>query len=75
MKIGLPKGLYYYYCKKWVYFFNELGIEVVSFDTNKEILELGNNVATSEMCLSLKIFLGHVVYLKDKCDYILIPQV
>lgn len=74
MRIGLPKGLYYYYCKKWVYFFDELGIEVVSFDTNKEILELGNNVATSEMCLSLKIFLGHVAYLKDKCDYILIPK-
>ena len=74
MKIGLPKGLYYYYCTKWIYFFEELGIEVVSFDTNKEILELGNTLATSEMCLSLKIFLGHVAYLKDKCDYILIPK-
>ena len=27
------------------------------------------------MCLSLKIFLGHIAYLKDKCDYILIPRV
>ena len=74
MKIGLPKAMYYYYCKKWVYFLNELKIDVISFDTNKEIIDLGNTIATSEMCMSLKIFLGHVAYLKDKCDYILIPK-
>lgn len=74
MKIGLPKALYYYYCKKWVYFFENLNIEVVSYETNKEIIELGNKISNSEMCLSLKIFLGHVYNLKDKCDYILIPN-
>lgn len=74
MKIGMPKGLYYYYCKKWLYFFEQLNIEVISFDTDKEIIDLGNKTAISEMCLSLKIFLGHVNYLKDKCDAILIPN-
>lgn len=74
MKVGLPKGLYYYYCQKWVYFFNELNVEVISYDTTKEIIELGNEIANSEMCLSMKIFLGHIKYLIDKCDYILIPN-
>ena len=27
------------------------------------------------MCLSLKNYIGHVAYLKDKCDYILIPRI
>ncbi len=74
MKIGLPKGLYYYYCQKWLYFFKELNIETIIFDTSKEIIELGNKISNSEMCLSLKIFLGHVYYLQDKCDYVLIPN-
>ena len=39
------------------------------------ILDLGIKYSTDEMCLSLKIFLGHVSYLKDKCDYVLIPRI
>lgn len=31
-------------------------------------------MANDEACLSLKLFLGHVVNLKDHCDYILIPR-
>ncbi len=76
MKIGIPKALYYYYFfDKWQYFFEQLNITLVTIDTNKEILERGSVYASSEMCLSLKIFLGHVDYLKDKCDYILIPKI
>ncbi|MEG2322349.1 MAG: acyl-CoA dehydratase activase-related protein [Bacilli bacterium] len=77
MKIGIPKALYYYYFyDKWFYFFKELGVEVVtSLDTNKDIIDKGSFYATDEMCLSLKIFLGHVHDLKDKCDYILIPNI
>ena len=75
MKIGIPKALYYYYFfDKWQYFFEQLNIELVTTDTDKNIIERGNTYANSEMCLSLKIFLGHVDYLKDKCDYILIPK-
>ena len=76
MKIGIPKALYYYYFfDKWQYFFEQLNIELITTDTDKNILELGNHYAASEMCLSLKIFLGHVAYLQDKCDYILIPKI
>ncbi len=76
MKIGIPKALYYYYYfEKWRYFFDEFNIELVSFDTDREIIAKGNYYASSEMCLSLKIFLGHIAKLVDKCDYILIPKV
>ena len=76
MKISIPKALYYYYfIMKWKYFFDYLNIEIVTIDTTKEIITKGDSYASSEMCLSLKIFLGHIDYLKDKCDYILIPNI
>ena len=73
IKIGLPRTIYYYNEGKFLkYFFEELNFEVViSPITNNEIKELGKTIANDEMCLSLKLFLGHVAYLVDKCDYIL----
>lgn len=76
MKIGIPKALYYYYLyDKWRYFFEQLDVEIITFDTDKDVIDQGNLYASSEMCLSLKIFLGHVAKLQDKCDYILIPKI
>lgn len=77
MKIGIPRSLfYYYYDGLWKCFFEQLDIElVVSPKTNKAIIDLGRSLATDEMCLSLKNYIGHVAYLKDKCDYILIPRI
>lgn len=77
MKIGVPRSLYYYYFKDlWINFFEYLKIDVIiSPETNKEILDLGLKYSTDEMCLSLKNYIGHVAYLKDKCDYILIPRI
>ena len=57
-------------------FFDELGIEyIISPETNKEIIENGSKYAIDETCLPIKIFLGHVDYLKDKCDYVFIPVI
>lgn len=77
MTIGIPRGLFYFYYKDiWLNFFKELDIDViVSPKTNKEIIDLGMKYSTDEMCLSLKNYIGHVTYLKDKCDYILIPRI
>lgn len=77
MKIGIPRSfIYYYYIDMWKYFFDALNIEVIiSPKTNKEILDLGIKYSNDEMCLSLKNYIGHVAYLKDKCDYILIPRI
>ncbi len=75
--VGLPRAmLYYRYRILWSVFFQELGIRtVISGPTDREILEQGSVLAIDEACLSLKIYLGHVRALVDKCDYILIPRV
>lgn len=77
MRIGIPKGLLYHrYSPFFNTFFKELGAEIVtSPDTNKEILNLGIKSSIDEACLPIKIFHGHVAYLKDKCDIMLIPRV
>jgi len=77
MKIGIPRGLYFYYFNSFYkYFFDYLDIQlIISPKTNSDILKLGMDIAGDEMCMSLKTYLGHVVYLKDKCDYILISRI
>lgn len=77
IKIGIPRALYYYYFKDiYKTFFEELGFEVViSPKTNYEILSLGNKHSVDEMCLSMKVLLGHVAYLEDKCDYLVVPRI
>ena len=77
MKIGLPKALlYYYYANLWKAFFNELKVEVIeSNDTTAKTLILGKEKSIDESCLALKIYLGHIEELKDKCDYILVPRI
>lgn len=77
IKIGIPRSLYYYYFSDlYTNFFKYLDCEVIiSPPTNKEIMELGNNNSVDEMCMSFKNYIGHVVYLKDKVDYIVIPRI
>lgn len=77
MKIGIPRSINYYQNKyMWKYFFEKLGIDIIlSPKTNKKIVDDGNRISNDEMCLSLKTYLGHIEYLKDKCDYILIPRI
>lgn len=75
-KIGLARSLLYYYYKDlWIYFFKYLDFDIVtSTTTNKEILSNGEKLAVDESCLALKLFLGHLENLKNKCDYILVPR-
>ncbi len=77
IKIGIPKALLFYkYGNLWINFFENLGFDIIiSPDTNLETLEKGKLKLDDEACLSLKIFMGHVEYLIDKCDYILIPRI
>lgn len=74
--IGLPRALLYHkYHLFWEEFFRRLGCEVVvSPETNREIMARGVAAAVDESCLSVKIFLGHVDYLKDRVDYLFIPR-
>lgn len=77
LKIGIPKALLFYkYGDLWTSFFEELGCDIViSPNTNREILDWGNKFSVDEACLSMKIYMGHVYYLLDKCDYILVPRI
>lgn len=76
-KIGIPRSIfYYYYGDIWKNFFDYLKIPyIISPNTNKEIMRKGIDKANDEMCLALKTYLGHVSYLQDKCDYILVPRI
>jgi len=58
----------------WHTFFHELGAEVVvSPQTTEAILSSGSSRVVAETCLPVKAFLGHVIYLAGKCDYVFIP--
>lgn len=76
-KLGIPRGLLYYsYYPLWKEYFSNLGVEVVlSPKTNKIILDLGVKSALDETCLPVKLYYGHVSWLKDKVDYIFIPRI
>lgn len=77
IKIGIPRSLfYYYYGPLWQQMFKKMNIDVIlSPPTTKEIMNFGNFYSYDEMCLSLKNYIGHVAFLIDKCDYILIPRI
>jgi predicted nucleotide-binding protein (sugar kinase/HSP70/actin superfamily) len=77
VKIGIPKAfLYYKYQIMWRSFFEELGFEVVvSPNTNKNILDVGINYSIDESCTSAKVYMGHVEWLINKCDFIFVPRV
>jgi len=75
--IGIPRALLYYqYYPMWKTFFEELGAEViVSPPTTQTMLIAGSSRVVAETCLPVKIFLGHVLSLVEKCDYIFIPAI
>lgn len=76
-KVGIARSLfYYYYGDIWENYLKELNIPyIISPVTNKEIMNRGIKISSSEMCLSLKNYFGHIDYLKDKCKYLLVPRV
>ena len=75
--VGIPKALLYYrYNILWTTYFKKLKCKVItSIDTNRDIIELGKKYSVDESCLASKIFMGHIAYLQNKCDYILIPRI
>jgi len=77
IKIGIPRAmLYHRYGVLWKNFFENLGCNVVlSPETNHQILELGIKNTIDECCLSYKIYIGHVLYLSKKTDYILVLRI
>lgn len=77
IKIGIPKALLYYkYKDLWCNFFENLDCDVIiSPNTTKETIDIGKKYVLDEACISVKIFMGHVHFLIDKCDYIFVPRI
>lgn len=77
IRIGIPRALHYYRNGVfWKTFFDYLGCKVIlSPETNQEIINLFSIKNFNSICLPYKIYLGHIIYLKEKCDYILINEI
>lgn len=78
IKIGIPRGLYYFHFGTlWQYFLEELGFEVVcSPETNRQILELGLSVTVEGACLPVKAYVGHALTLaKQGITRLFVPQI
>lgn len=77
IRVGIPRALNYYkYFPLWKRFFLNLGVDVIiSPPTNKKMLDLGARYVIDEVCLPVKVFFGHVNYLKEKVDYIFVPRI
>ena len=75
--IGIPRALLYYqYYPMWQTFCRELGIDiVVSPPTTQAMLAAGSSRVVADTCLPVKVFLGHVLSLVDKCDMLFIPAI
>lgn len=75
-KVGIPRALFYYkYYPFWKAFLNEFSVEIIVSDkTTKKILDDGIKSCVDEACLAVKLFYGHVLNLKDRVDYLLIPR-
>lgn len=76
-KVGIPRALLYYkYFPMWRAFLEKLGADiVVSEHTNQRLISQGASLVVSDTCLPVKVFIGHVLSLSDKCDKLLIPVV
>lgn len=74
MKVGIPRGLlYYYYGGAWEAFFRLLGVEtVVSGETTAAIIAAGSRA--DEVCLPVKAYCGHAASLSASVDCLFVPR-
>lgn len=77
MKIGIPRALlYYWYGHLWENFWQECGVEVItSSATDHQVIRWGTEHALDEICLPVKIFIGHVRRLLPNVDWVMIPHI
>lgn len=74
--VGIPRGLlYFHYQPLWATFLSQLGVTVrVSQPTERAHLETAQSLTRSDLCLPVKVFIGHVDRLKDQVDWLLVPR-
>jgi predicted nucleotide-binding protein (sugar kinase/HSP70/actin superfamily) len=77
-KIGIPRGLFYYYYYPLVKtFFTDLGAEIVlSSRTTRLTVDSGIEAAVDEPCFPIKVYFGHVRELcQQDIDYLFVPRI
>lgn len=76
MRIGVPKGLFYYQYRPFIEsFFHELNLTVdYGGNAGKKTLDVGSRNCVDEACLPMKIYHGHVKSLSEVCDFIVVPR-
>jgi predicted nucleotide-binding protein (sugar kinase/HSP70/actin superfamily) len=77
-RVGLPRALLTYrYYTLWKIFIAGLGCEVVESPwTNQQILDQGVRLTVDDICIPVKVYIGHLLYLQGKgVDAILAPRV
>jgi len=74
--VGIPRGLIYYHYPALIKtFFESLGAKVqLSKTSTRKLLHDGLKISSDEECFSCKLFYGHVINLKDKVDFLFLPQ-
>jgi predicted nucleotide-binding protein (sugar kinase/HSP70/actin superfamily) len=78
LRVGLPRALLTYrYYVLWKSFVAGLGCEVVESPwTNRQILDQGVRLTVDDICIPVKVYIGHLLYLQGKgVDAILAPRV
>ncbi|MEO0098175.1 MAG: acyl-CoA dehydratase activase-related protein [candidate division WOR-3 bacterium] len=77
MRLGIPRALqYYYHYPIYEKYLRGKGFTLIlSPETNKEIKEKGLKLAPPEICLPVKVYIGHCAELKDKVDALFVPRV
>lgn len=76
MRIGIPRALMFYrYYPFMKTFLEGCGFEVLaSPPTDLRILEKGAECCVDDICVPVKAFFGHVDFLKDRVDALLVPR-
>lgn len=76
MKVGVPRALMFYrYYPFLRAFLEECGCEVMpSPPTNLSILGRGTDLCVDDVCVAVKVLFGHVSYLEERVDAVLIPR-
>jgi predicted nucleotide-binding protein (sugar kinase/HSP70/actin superfamily) len=67
--------MFYHFFPLWRSFWENLGWRVnVSPFTTLEIVEAGKGLTSSDLCLPVKTFLGHLLWLKDRVQVLFLPR-
>jgi predicted nucleotide-binding protein (sugar kinase/HSP70/actin superfamily) len=76
LQIGIPRALlYYWYGNTWHDFYKQCGATVVvSKPTERRTIAAGAEAGIEELCLPMKIFLGHLLELDEKVERVVVPH-